>query len=248
MSSSILCPQRAIPNPIRRILRQEVNFGCAICGNPLLEMHHIVPWSQTHQNNPSDMIALCPTDHTKADKGVYPDDYLREYKKSPHNRIITNEKEVFFIPTEDLILSLGGIEIINTPRVLVIDNFDIISVTKEERYPQFEINFFDKFNNWIAIIQQNQWYVDTRFVWDIIYRPKHLALKCRPKDISLDIEIVDDVVSIQGDLFLNSLKLKITKNKLLFGGNSIQGRRIENCIVALEISSGKPFLPRPPSF
>jgi hypothetical protein len=193
--------ERDIPEPIRRALRQEVNFGCAICGCPLLEMHHIIPWRQTHQHNPSDIIALCPTHAHRADMGEYDENYLRELKKSPHNQ--TMVKDAFAVQTKNLTVSIASNKFVNTSRVLVVDDFDIISVTKESLYPQFDVNFFDKFGRWIAIIYQNQWYVDRRLVWDIKYIPRHLTLKCEPRQISLDLKIVRNVVFIRGNLFFN---------------------------------------------
>lgn len=235
------CPQREIPVAIRRSLRQEANFGCAKCGNPLIQMHHIIPWNQTHTHNPEDMLALCPNDHYRADMHEYSEVYLRELKHSPHNAICVND--AFMVQTNELTVSLADIIFVNTPRILVVDDFDIISLNKENKFPQINVNFFDKFDRWIAIVDQNQWYVDTRTVWDIEYRPRHLIVRCTPRNISLELEIIDDVIFIRGTLYFNGYKIEATQNDLFMGGRSvlqIRGGRIANSSVGMGISTGKP--------
>ena len=34
-----------IPEGVKRKLRQEAYFGCVKCGCPIIEYHHIEPWS-----------------------------------------------------------------------------------------------------------------------------------------------------------------------------------------------------------
>ena len=159
---------RYIPAGIRRILRQEVNFGCAICGCPVIIIHHIIPWAQTHKHNPKDMIALCPTCAHRADNNEYTDEYLREMKKSPHNT--TTVEDAFTVQTQELSVSLAGNIFTNIPRILVVDDFDIISLSKDGEFPKINVNFFDKLNRWIGIIYENEWVVDTKYVWDVEYR------------------------------------------------------------------------------
>lgn len=76
---------RNIPASVKRELRQEANFGCAICGFPLIEYHHIEYFSDEEHNDPSRMIALCPNHHSAAGpgtEGITPD-RLYEYKQEP---------------------------------------------------------------------------------------------------------------------------------------------------------------------
>ena len=41
---------RYINSETRRTLRKEVNFCCPICGCPILESHHIVPWEEIRKD------------------------------------------------------------------------------------------------------------------------------------------------------------------------------------------------------
>jgi hypothetical protein len=236
-----LCPQRDIPDPLRRQLRQEVNFGCAICGTPIIEIHHITPWSEIKAHVPSEMVALCPTDHERADEREYSREYLREVKQNPHNKRVVNYD--FKIQTNSLAVNIASNTFINTPRVLTVDNFDIVSITSDGKYPLLNINLFDEFDNWIAIIQDNQWFVDRRFVWDIAYVPRHLILRCAPRNIVLDLKIEDDTIFLNGTLFFNGFKIEAKQDELLLGGRNqmmMTGCTFENAPGGCGISTGEP--------
>ena len=229
---------------MRRALRQEANFGCVICGNPLVQIHHIIPWSQNPQHNPADMIALCPNHHAKADAREYPEKHLRECKLSPHNTGVVTD--AFFVGTDKLTVSIASNKFVNMSRILAVDDFDIISITKEGQCPQLNVNFFDEFGRWAAIILDNQWYVDRRCVWDIDYKPKHLVLRSKPRKISLEVEISDDVVFIRGNLYFNGYKIKATQEDLFLGGRSMiqmrgctaEGGGFEASGTAIALSTG----------
>jgi hypothetical protein len=212
------CPQRNIPNPIRRQLRQETNFGCAICGTPIIEIHHIIPWSETRTHKQEEMIALCPTHHHRADCHEYSRKYLHNIKQNPHNRNVVADQ--FTIQSEDVCVTLGGSTVTNLSRILSVDNFDIISLTKEENYPLLNLNLFDEFDNWVAVVEGNQWFVDRRRVWDIEYIPKHLVLRYAPRKIALDVEISEGEIIIKGNLFFNGFNIQATDDDLLLNGKS----------------------------
>lgn len=218
-----------------------MNFGCAICGTPIIEIHHIIPWSEILAHIPSEMIALCPTHHYRADRQEYSKTYLRGLKQAPHNQIMVSDE--FSSQTQNVAVSVASNIFINTPRVLTVDDFDIVSITNQDKYPLLSVNLFDEFDNWIAVIEENQWYVDRRFIWDIRYVPKHLTLRCAPRNILLDLEIVDDTIFLKGTLFFNGFKIEAKQDDLFLGGKSqIQMRNctFANNAVGCEISTGKP--------
>jgi len=74
----------AIPTEIRREILYEARHRCAVCCYPLtLEMAHVVPWRETHDHSPENLIALCPNCHTLADTQKWGGDYLKRYKQTP---------------------------------------------------------------------------------------------------------------------------------------------------------------------
>lgn len=120
---------RNTPSSIARQLRQEANFGCAMRGCPMLENAHIIPYHITHEFPVEDMVALCPTCHTIADKGNYPESYFRQIKENPFNKIRVTE--AFLIPSDELVINFGGCRFINIPIPVRLNDFDIMSIRKE---------------------------------------------------------------------------------------------------------------------
>jgi hypothetical protein len=141
---------------------------------------------------------------------------------------------------------------------LTVDNFDIISLSREGDYPLLNLNLFDEFDNWVAVVEENQWFVDRNRMWDIEYVPKHLILRYAPRKIALDVEITGDAILIKGNLFFNGYSIQATGDDLFLGGKSqIQvrggafiGRRPlntgHNSPVAFSLNSGKPPFSRYP--
>jgi len=53
-------PRPPVPADVRRRLRQEAGFGCCVCGFPIYDYQHIVPYSVRAHFDPPDMMILCP--------------------------------------------------------------------------------------------------------------------------------------------------------------------------------------------
>jgi len=231
---------RTTPASIQLQLRQEANFGCALCGCPVLENAHIIPYRTRQDFVVEDMVALCPTCHTKADHGNYPESYLREIKANPYNK--SHVHEAFLIISDELIVNLGSDKFINTPTVLRVDDFDIITIDRlDNKFLNLNVNVFDKLNNWVAVIQDSKWMVDTGLAWDVEYKPQHLTIRNGPRKINLDIKIENGEVFISGLLYYNGFPIKITPTEIWIGEGKIRlmGNIIKDCKVGLDLSTKK---------
>ena len=91
---SSICPLSRNPPAVRRLLGQEVGFGCPVpdCGNPYLTYHHFdPPWHVREHNEPKGMIALCREHHDKA--AAWSVEELRNMKASPQQKTIEGRFE-----------------------------------------------------------------------------------------------------------------------------------------------------------
>lgn len=70
-----------IPEPVKRIVRQEAGFGCCKCGHSIIEYHHIVKDSK----KPEDIMLLCPICHAEATDKAMLEPEQRFYKENPFN-------------------------------------------------------------------------------------------------------------------------------------------------------------------
>lgn len=215
---------RFAPASVRRKLREEAGFGCAFCGNPLIENAHIIPYNKTKEFQIEDMVALCPNCHTEADLGKIPEWVLREKKSNPFNRDKSIVAKKFTVTGEQMVVNIGSNRFIDTESILVVNDSNLISIRRlEKQYLSIFVNLFDKIQRRIAFIHENEWFVDKRYFWDIEYRPQHLILRNAPKEITFEIQISDDEIFIRGKMFFNRFPIEIERNHITINGFRFMG-------------------------
>jgi len=100
--------REAIPECVKKVLRTEVGYGCPICRNPFLTWHHFdPPYNVRPHHEPEGMIALCREHHDEADNDNWPQEKLRELKKTPRS----SEDVKGSFPSwehENILVRLGG--------------------------------------------------------------------------------------------------------------------------------------------
>jgi type I restriction enzyme R subunit len=74
----------AIPRAIQEDLLFEVRHRCAADCEPVaLENAHIIPWCETQDHSPANLIVLCANCHTRSHSEKWPESILRKYKQRP---------------------------------------------------------------------------------------------------------------------------------------------------------------------
>jgi hypothetical protein len=71
-----------IPADLERAVLVECGHRCAIptCRQVPIELAHIIPWSRCKTHTSDNLIALCPTCHTRYDKGEIDRKSMQVYK------------------------------------------------------------------------------------------------------------------------------------------------------------------------
>ena len=85
-----------------------------------MEQHH----------NPEGMVALCTEHHKKADHGAYTNEQLAAFKRNKVDSTLVRGR--FDWRRNKLLTVVGGNFYYETPRVLVIDDHEVISLTRDE--------------------------------------------------------------------------------------------------------------------
>jgi hypothetical protein len=224
---------RNIPQPIQKQLRREANFGCALCGCPIIEYAHIIPYRNIQAYLPENIVALCPNHYTNFDRGEFSDSYLRDAKNNPHNK--TYIQDAFFIDSQDIAVNVGKSKFINTSRILAVNDFDIISIKREnERYILLDINFFDKLNNLIAVVYENSWTAEktASAVWEIVYKPHHLVIRNTSRNLFFESKVENEELFITANMYYNAIPLSITNDGIWISENEmgieIKGHVLKN--------------------
>jgi len=221
---------RYIPKPDRRRLRQEACFGCAICGNPIIQYCHIIPFSISQSFDPDHMVLLCPTHHIRSDRGEYSREALYRYKANPYNAVQGFVRGSFRIEGEELIIKAGTNQFINTPNVLVVDQRRLVSLRKMNDLLFLDADFFNERNQILVSIKENEWYTNIKSAWDIQYRPIHLKIYSAPRNILLELKIVSGKVWFRANMFYNGFLISIKGDHMMVGENDffLSDNSVEN--------------------
>jgi hypothetical protein len=220
-------PANTTPLRIQEQLKKETLYGCALCGCPIVEYVHITPHPDIQAFLPENMVALCPSHRIKYENRQITEAVLHDAKINPYNKI--NEASFVIGESQEMIVNIGNRKFINTSRILVIDDFDIISIRRgggeeqQDRYKKYillDINFFDKFNNLIAIVSENGWTAERRKSissgdWSIIYEPKHLVIQNPSRNILFDVKISNNEIALTANgMYYNRSLIRITENEI----------------------------------
>lgn len=162
------------------MLRAEVGFGCPVkgCGNPYLEYHHFDPPVHVRPHNePGGMIALCAQHHKKADGGAYTTEQLHGFKGDKANAAFVKGNLDWL--RRDLLAVVGGVFCYETPRILVVDDVDVVSLIRDaDGYLRLSVNMLSVLPEERVVIKDNS--------WENVGEPKDL--RCPPQGKELEIK------------------------------------------------------------
>jgi hypothetical protein len=204
-------------------LRQEANFGCAICGVPVIDCHHIIPRSEKRHNDPEHMIMLCPNHHRPADDDAIERSRLYEAKQNPYNKNLVDY--MFQFEQRKPAIEIGrSIAIFGAPgriTILRVGDQDIFSATYDGDIVRYDVNFLDKNGTLIAQIDGNERWANTKKVWDMKNKSNWFKLWNEDEKVGLKIENDTDegYIKIKGIFYYDGRKLRITPTTLYTGNN-----------------------------
>lgn len=149
---------RTPPAEVRKVLREEVNFGCPVCGSPFLTWHHFdPPWRLQHHHNPEGMVALCLQHHKEADAGAYTKAQLQALKREP----FLKDKKLrgkFSWRRQLILLEVGSNYYISPNHILRVADNDIVTVVRDNFGLQaVSLDFRDVNGGHILKMEANDW-------------------------------------------------------------------------------------------
>ncbi|MCP1425452.1 trigger factor [Paenibacillus xylanexedens] len=214
---------RNIPEQIKRGVRQEANFGCVICGCPIIDYHHIEPYHIVKKHDLVNLVLLCPTHHRRANNGEIPPELIHEFKKAPFNASSVFVSESFFISSySKLKFIIGTNTFSRTPNIITCAGKTILSVYPTENdYALINAEFYDK-DKLIAEIKENEWHAyKNPSIWDIQYSPGHLKINKDSGDVLLDFKVNNytNVVELKAKMKYKDYLINLSPSRLLIKKN-----------------------------
>lgn len=218
---------RYIPINVRETLRKEAFFGCVVCGNPILEYHHIVPWSVEHHNRLEDMVAVCPTHHREIAKR--PPSYAYERKQNPYNKDVCRFEGELSTAEEITSFVVGGNEYIDTPTVFSYFQIPIFRYRIEAQQALISI-FIPDAEFWPEIkVVDNDVVARTSDFWDIEFSTNFLRFRKRKGKNFLSIDLRKNPAKINANLMIGGEGFIFSPSSSNIGSATIRNCRFYNC-------------------
>lgn len=205
-----------IPEPIKRIVRQESGFGCCKCGKPIYQYHHIVRKSEDPQN----IMLLCPDHHTEATEKAMLEKEQRFHREHPYNIKNGFVEGQLKVNQETPVLIIGGNEFVGNGDFFIVDNESLLSVEIYEGKLELSVKLYDKNDNLVAKVERNEWVSGDALPWDIESRYQWLKIRRKIGDVQLEIDARKFPIEITADIWKNGNSFQISSNDLIFNGLS----------------------------
>ncbi|BAP33260.1 peptidyl-prolyl cis/trans isomerase [Chryseobacterium sp. StRB126] len=230
----------AIPNEIKRAVRQRCGFGCVICGNPVIDYEHIEEYHKVKKHIEKDITLLCPLHHREKTTGRLPKIVVIECDKNPYNlrNDITGSNQLYYFGNEAA-FKLGSVEFRTrdygegsflAPLVLY-DEVPLFFVL-EEKELLLGVKLRDKDGNVILLIEESELKVSIG-VWDFEYFGKTLIIREKAYKIYVEVEFItpDTVNFKRGRIFCKGGLFEITsQKKLIYKGRDLDTSFIHGTI------------------
>ena len=233
----------SLPRAVARQLRQEAGFGCAICGNPILDYHHIVPWEEREHYEAENMVAVCPNHHREL--AACNRDVAYAAKRNPRNIKLGLFKGALLSKESQPEFMAGGVIFEDVRDVLSYRGFPIIQYSVESGRGLLNLYIPDA-EFWPELqVVDNDLRCNVSSFWDIEYRPSYACFRRKSGEKSVEIDFRTDVVKFAAKLEIFGEDVSFLPEKTKVGTNTISGMRIKRCLAAIAVgpSNEKIFPP-----
>lgn len=206
------------PAAIKRLLRNESGYGCCVCGNPIIQYHHIIPWEREHHFRPEDMMTLCPNHHTMATQGAYQESDQRKHKANPRNIKKGLVKGRLFVNQGVPVVILGSVDLIGEGPIFTTGKKKIFSIKFDNGSVLISLFLQSRESKVVCEILENEWLSEYPFPWDIDWRPKQLIIREEKGKINLNFNTKNQYLEIKGVFPYNDSSIHITSDMVLMSG------------------------------
>lgn len=80
INDSNTCQSQSIDNKAKRAYKETHKPYCEVCGEPMKDVHHIIPVREGGTNDEDNLICLCRSCHQKAHRSKYYDKIIKMAK------------------------------------------------------------------------------------------------------------------------------------------------------------------------
>jgi hypothetical protein len=226
----------AVPESVKRQLRQEAGFGCCKCSLPIYEYQHIVPYATEPHFRPEDMMILCPLCHSEATLGAMTEEEQRRYKSHPHNLTKGYVDGKLKVNQDFCAIIMGENQFVGDGSFLQIDGAPLLVLElSPEGQLQLSVNLYDEQDNLLALIEKNEWISGDPLPWDLESRFQFLKIRKKLGGIALEIDARTEPIQIRADLWRKQQNIRLDPQAILINGVVKNVSSIDLCFVGLRL-------------
>ncbi|MDX2482684.1 MAG: HNH endonuclease signature motif containing protein [Pseudodonghicola sp.] len=199
-----------IPNSVARQLRQEAGFGCANCGNPILDYHHIIEWHEKQHFDPDHMVALCPTCHRQFGKLSKKRAY--HLKQNPFNIRQKRFEGYLGGNGQKKALRVGSLTVIDCKSAVSFSGNNIFSYALVDEEIQIDA-FIPNAKFWPDVeIKGNNISAPISEFWDIEFKTNWVKFRKEKGEIFFSVDFRGEFVEIEARLTILGEPYVFSKN------------------------------------
>lgn len=208
------------PANVAQHLRAEAGFGCAVCGCPILEYHHIIPWAERKHYEVDHMVALCRNHHQEL--GKQRKDISYAAKQTPFNIKHKRFKGYLVTNKESQALLLGNLRFVGFTHAVSYFGVPLFGhqiVNSEIRLSCFIPNkdFFPE----IEVVGNNLSAMMDDF-WDIEFKSNYVKFRRKKGEVSLELDFRGDDLKVKGRFEIEGREYNFSPSRCDFGGPRIE--------------------------
>ncbi|HDX8568063.1 TPA: HNH endonuclease [Klebsiella oxytoca] len=220
----------AIPEAIKREVRQQCYFGCAICGMPFFQYDHIVEYSEVKEHTAENLVLLCPHHHSMKTTGKLDNEIVVNAKEKPYNaqREITSNLKIDGAKVIDVKVGSSNYkgdfsgERGEVFRAIVVDGQDFLSIFNENGCLSVSVKLTDENAKTILEIDKGELKVWTDS-WDFDYTGQEMTVRQSVGNVLLSMILTSSKVYVNKGVFYVSKGngLIIQKGQINMINNSV---------------------------
>ncbi|WP_227136336.1 HNH endonuclease [Kosakonia radicincitans] len=218
----------AIPEAIKREVRKQCGFGCAICGMPFFQYDHVEEYAEVQEHKVENLVLLCPNHHAAKTTNKLSKERIQEAKLKPFN-ISREHTTPFKIEQSRELTTLLGTNSIagwrpdvhgdNHPIWINGDSF--FTVHTDNGWLTISIKVTDGKGNVLLSVERGELLVSTA-AWDFVYEGDNIKIRAGLGDILLDLNLSDTKVEVIKGMFfdknLNGFSVQDGALRIFFNG------------------------------
>ncbi|QBJ10362.1 HNH endonuclease [Rahnella aquatilis] len=202
----------AIPEDVKREVRKQCNFGCAVCGMPFFQYDHIEEYSEVKEHTADNLVLLCPNHHSAKTTGKLSKDRIIEAKKEPFNVENSTTSQYKIEKSKKINVKLGSNTITGwdpheNERYLAIwiNEKEFFTIYSENDWYSVSLILTDEIGTILLKIDRGELVVSTDS-WDYEWVGENIKIREKVGKIILDLNISDVHVEISRGMFIDQNK------------------------------------------